>query len=139
MFLSCLSDSSPLQERVQVIMNCKQIIYEFRTFLGQINFSSFIIKGRSKEPKSFHECLRHTTKKDKSKISFTDETKQQFETSKNNLANTVLLSFSSPSYLRHYLQMLHTMKYVQIHCKLKTEFQNQYHFTQKFKHDSTKI
>lgn len=87
--------SSPLPEKVKAITDYKlpETIHELRTFLGMLNFYRRYLKNAAETQALLHEMLKGAKKKDRRKVPWTEESIQQFEKCKINLANAALLNF----------------------------------------------
>lgn len=90
--------SSPLPAKVQVILDYKlpETLHDLRTFLGMVNFYRRYLKNAAKTQALLHEMLKGAKKKDRRKVPWTDESIQQFEKCKTDLANAALLCFPKP-------------------------------------------
>ncbi|GFW43847.1 hypothetical protein TNCV_2854801 [Trichonephila clavipes] len=91
--------SQPLPEKVDAILSYKlpEIIRDLRTFLGLLNFYRRYLKNTAKHQAILHEYLKGSKKNDKTKITSTEETKENFEKRKQDLAHATLLSFPGPN------------------------------------------
>ena len=90
--------SKPLPEKVQTITNYKlpETIHELRQFLGMINFYRRYLKDAAHTQAPLNEYLKGSTKKDRRKITWTEEATKAFEKCKHDLANAALLCFPTP-------------------------------------------
>ncbi|GFS88901.1 retrovirus-related Pol polyprotein from transposon gypsy [Nephila pilipes] len=94
-FLITAEGSRPLPEKVEAIINytLPSIIHDLRTFLGLINFYRIYLKDSAKTQAPLHELLKGAKKKDHRNVSWTDDTRRNFEKCKTFLAEAALLSF----------------------------------------------
>ncbi|GFR05148.1 retrovirus-related Pol polyprotein from transposon opus [Trichonephila clavata] len=87
--------SRPLPEKVKAIINDKLLatIHDLWTFLGMINFYRRYLKDAAKTQAPLHELMKGAKKKDRRKVSWTDDTRRSFEKCKTGLAEAALLSY----------------------------------------------
>lgn len=103
-FLGYLINSqgyAPVTERVDTILNYKkpETIEELRRFLGVTNYYRRCIPQAAHTQLPLNNYLKHSIKKDRSKIIWTTEADKAFEECKKKLAEVTLLAYPSSTAL----------------------------------------